>query len=190
MARAASVLPERRSYGQWVAAQTRDDPALRYTPEDARQWSATTVLQTALGGTAFLACEAAGASITLLHGVPVAIAAIATACLLMFVTGLPIAIHAARSGLRLSRLHDHISDLCRFHLPVLCSGGGYHGRGGARGDRIAAAARLYRLRAGGDPGGAIWPERDFTLSGVDTACMDRAAIAAGGIPAGAGRRCA
>ncbi|MCX7283179.1 MAG: ATP-binding protein [Novosphingobium sp.] len=104
MARAASVLPERRAYAQWVSAQTRDDPALRFTPDDARQWSAATVLQTALGGTAFLACEAAGASITLLHGVPVAIAAIATACVLMFVTGLPIAVHAARRGVDIDLL--------------------------------------------------------------------------------------
>lgn len=104
MARSATVVPERRSYNQWVASQTHDDPALRFTPDAARQWSPATVLQTAIGSAGFLACEALGASITLLHGMSISVAAIVTACLLMFVTGLPIAVHAARRGVDIDLL--------------------------------------------------------------------------------------
>ncbi|NLR70231.1 response regulator [Novosphingobium sp. ERN07] len=104
VARSATVVPERRSYNQRVAGQTCSDPALRFTPDAARQWSPGVVLHTALGSTAFLACEAIGASITLLHGVSISVAAILTACLLMFVTGLPIAVHAARRGVDIDLL--------------------------------------------------------------------------------------
>lgn len=99
MPRAATVVPERRSYNQWVAGQTMPDSALRHTAQTSRRWSAGMVLHAAMGAGAFLVCEAIGASITLLYGVHVSVAAIAAACALMFVLGLPIALQAARRGL-------------------------------------------------------------------------------------------
>jgi signal transduction histidine kinase/DNA-binding NarL/FixJ family response regulator/purine-cytosine permease-like protein len=104
MDRAAYVLREKRLYNKWVASQTLEDYALRYTADSARRWSARSVASTAIGATAFLACEAIGASITLTYGFANSVAAIAAAVALMFVVGLPIAYHAARHGLDIDLL--------------------------------------------------------------------------------------
>lgn len=99
MDRAAYVLRGKRLYNKWVATQTLEDCALRYTADSARRWSAGRVANTAIGASAFLACEAIGASITLTYGFSNSVAAIAAAVALMFVIGLPIAYHAAKYGL-------------------------------------------------------------------------------------------
>lgn len=104
MDRAAYVLREKRLYNKWVASQTLEDYALRYTADSARRWSAGQVAGTAIGATAFLACEAIGASITLTYGFANSVAAIAAAVALMFVIGLPIAYHAAKHGLDIDLL--------------------------------------------------------------------------------------
>ena len=59
----------RRQYNQWVANQTLEDYALRFTAKSARRWSATRVANTALGAISFLALEAIGGTITLNYGV-------------------------------------------------------------------------------------------------------------------------
>jgi hypothetical protein len=97
--RAVTIVPERRSYNKWVAGQTLDGHAHRQTAVAARHWPVRTVLVTALGTSASLVCEVIGATITLLYGTDVSIAAILTGCLLMFVASLPIAVEAARKGL-------------------------------------------------------------------------------------------
>ncbi|OAN54351.1 hybrid sensor histidine kinase/response regulator [Sphingobium sp. TCM1] len=104
MDRAAYVLREKRLYNKWVASQTLEDYALRYTADSARRWTAGQVANTAIGATAFLACEAIGASITLTYGFANSVAAIAAAVALMFVIGLPIAYHAAKHGLDIDLL--------------------------------------------------------------------------------------
>jgi hypothetical protein len=50
----------RRQYNQWVANQTLEDYALRFTAKSARRWSAARVANTALGAISFLALEAIG----------------------------------------------------------------------------------------------------------------------------------
>lgn len=100
----ARIVPEKRLYNQWVASQTLEDYALRYTADAARRWTPATVLNTALGASAFLACEAIGATITLLYGSTIALAAIIAACAVMFLVGLPIAAEAARRGLDIDLL--------------------------------------------------------------------------------------
>jgi signal transduction histidine kinase/ActR/RegA family two-component response regulator len=95
---------EKRLYNKWVATQTLEDYALRYTAEAARRWPARTVSGTAIGATAFLACEAIGASITLAYGFANSLAAIAVAMVVMFVVGLPIAYEAAKRGLDIDLL--------------------------------------------------------------------------------------
>jgi hypothetical protein len=55
----------RRQYNQWVANQTLEDYALRFTAKSARRWSAARVANTALGSISFLALEAIGGTITL-----------------------------------------------------------------------------------------------------------------------------
>ena len=55
----------RRDYNSWVANETLEDYALRYTPQSARKWSELRVANTALGGVSFLALEAIGGAIAL-----------------------------------------------------------------------------------------------------------------------------
>ena len=58
----------RRDYNSWVANETLEDYALRYTPQSARKWSELRVANTALGGVSFLALEAIGGAIALNYG--------------------------------------------------------------------------------------------------------------------------
>ncbi len=67
----------RRNYNKWVANQTLEDFALRFTGKAARRWSAGRVANTALGAISFLALEAIGGAITLNYGFINAVAAIA-----------------------------------------------------------------------------------------------------------------
>ena len=53
----------RRNYNKWVANQTLEDFALRFTGKAARRWSAGRVANTALGAISFLALEAIGGAI-------------------------------------------------------------------------------------------------------------------------------
>jgi len=97
------IVRERRQYNQWVASQTLEDYALRYTAGRARK-SSFRIGNTALGPIAFLACEAIGATITISYGFTNAAWAIAAFTLLMFLIGLPIAYYAARYGVDLDLL--------------------------------------------------------------------------------------
>src|SRR3984957_15751603 len=97
MAQPQRIVLERRAYNQWVANQTLEDYALRFTATRARKGSFR-VANTALGAISFLACEAIGGSITLTYGFSNVAAAIMAVCLLSFLLGLPIAYHAARAG--------------------------------------------------------------------------------------------
>ncbi len=93
------IVREKRLYNKWVASQSMEDFALRYTADRARKWTAGRVANTAIGASAFLACEAIGASITLSFGFQNSVAAICSAVVLMFMIGLPIAYYAAKEGL-------------------------------------------------------------------------------------------
>ena len=94
----------RRDYNQWVANQTLEDFALRFTAKRARRWSAGRVGQTAFGAVSFLALEAIGGSITVSYGFVNATAAILVSSLLIFATALPICVHAARAGVDIDLL--------------------------------------------------------------------------------------
>ncbi len=93
-----SVLRERRQYNQWVANQTLEDYALRYTAQGARRWSFGRVTQTALGTISFLVLEAIGGSITISFGFTNAISATLLVGLIIFLISLPITYHAAKQG--------------------------------------------------------------------------------------------
>jgi signal transduction histidine kinase/CheY-like chemotaxis protein len=97
------IVRERRQYNQWVATQTLEDYALRYTADRARK-SSFRVGNTAFGPIAFLACEAIGGAITLAYGFPNALAAIVAFSVLMFAIGLPIAYYAAKYGVDIDLL--------------------------------------------------------------------------------------
>ena len=92
------IVRERREYNQWVADQTLEDYALRFTAKTARRWSPWRVANTALGSISFLALEAIGGTITVAYGFTNAVAAILAVAVLIFAISLPICFYAARDG--------------------------------------------------------------------------------------------
>jgi CRISPR/Cas system CSM-associated protein Csm4 (group 5 of RAMP superfamily) len=99
MATRQRIVRSRREYNQWVANQTLEDYALRFTAKSARKWSAFRVANTALGGISFLALEAIGGTITIGYGFSNAVAAILLVGLLIFAAGSAITLHAMVSTL-------------------------------------------------------------------------------------------
>ncbi len=97
------IIRERRQYNQWVASETLEDYALRFTASGARR-SMFRVGNTAFGPIAFLACEAIGGAITLSYGFTNAASAIVSFCVLMFMIGVPICVYAARYGVDIDLL--------------------------------------------------------------------------------------
>lgn len=104
MAARQRIIPIRRQYNRWVADETLEDYALRFTAKSARRWSQERVAQTAIGAISFLALEAIGGAITLSYGTVNAVAAIFVASLAMLVVGWPIARTAARHGVDIDLL--------------------------------------------------------------------------------------
>lgn len=98
------IVPARRRYNQWVADETLEDYALRFTAKSARRWSSVRVGNTALGAVSFLALEAIGGAITLSYGFENALAATLVVSVLLLLTGLPIAYYAAREGVDIDLL--------------------------------------------------------------------------------------
>ncbi len=97
------IVRERRQYNQWVASQTLEDYALRYTAGRARK-SSFRVGNTAFGPIAFLACEAIGGALTIAYGFPNTAWAILAFSVLMFAIGLPICYYAAKYGVDIDLL--------------------------------------------------------------------------------------
>ena len=98
------VVRVRRNYNKWVANQTLEDYALRFTAKSARKWSSLRVANTAIGAISFLALEAIGGAITVNYGVANAVSAILVVGGLIFLTGLPIAYYAATYGVDIDLL--------------------------------------------------------------------------------------
>ena len=94
----------RRDYNAWVADESMEDYALRYTPRSFRKWSELRVANTAFGAVSFLALEAIGGAIALNYGFTNALWAILTVGLITFLTGLPISYYAARYGVDMDLL--------------------------------------------------------------------------------------
>ncbi len=86
----------RRQYNQWVATESLEDYALRYSPESFRKWSSFVIGNTAIGSISFLALEAIGAALLLDYGFSNAFWGIVFASLIIFMTGIPIAYYCAR----------------------------------------------------------------------------------------------
>lgn len=99
------VVKPRRDYNGWVARESMEDYALRFTPRSFRQWSGLRVAQTAFGGAAsFLILEAVGATLLVQYGfVNAALAILATAAVIAL-AGWPISVYAARHGLDMDLL--------------------------------------------------------------------------------------
>ena len=104
MDQAQTATRARRTYNRWVANETLEDFALRFTARRARKWSAARVANTSIGSISFLALEAIGAALTLSYGFANAVTAILVVGTILVLTGLPIAYHAARTGVDIDLL--------------------------------------------------------------------------------------
>ncbi|GAB3773688.1 ATP-binding protein [Ramlibacter monticola] len=98
------VVKVRRDYNSWVASETMEDYALRYTPQRFRKWSTWRVANTAFGAASFLILEAVGATLLVQYGFANAFWAIVATGLIIFLAGLPISICAARHGVDMDLL--------------------------------------------------------------------------------------
>ena len=98
------IVRVRRNYNQWVANQTLEDYALRFTAKTARKWSSLRVANTAIGAVSFLALEAIGGSITVNYGFTNATGAILVVGAVIFLTSVPIAYYASTYGVDIDLL--------------------------------------------------------------------------------------
>ncbi len=98
------VVKARRDYNTWVANETLEDYALRFTPRRWRKWSESRVANTAFGAAAFLVLEAVGATLLVNYGFLNAALAILATGLIIFLAGLPVSVYAARHGLDMDLL--------------------------------------------------------------------------------------
>jgi purine-cytosine permease-like protein len=83
-------------FRRWAARESIEDYSLRYAPTTFRRWTPVVVASTALGGIAYLADYAIGASVVLTNGMPSALVGILLAAAVIFVTGIPIAYYSAK----------------------------------------------------------------------------------------------
>lgn len=99
------IVKVRRDYNSWVARETLEDYALRFTPRSFRRWSVWRVAQTAFGGAAsFLVLEAIGATMLVQAGFVNAFWAILATGLIIALAGWPISVYAARFGVDMDLL--------------------------------------------------------------------------------------
>ena len=131
MATRQRIVRSRREYNQWVANQTLEDYALRFTAKSARKWSAARVANTALGAISFLALEAIGGDDhPELRRSPTPSRPSWSSALMIFACGAADRYYAARGRrrhrsahprrrLRLYRIDDHVAHLRHVHLHLL-----------------------------------------------------------------------
>ena len=98
------IVKIRRDYNKWVADETIEDYALRFTPRSFRKWSVFRVANTAFGAISFLVLEAIGGTIAVNYGFENAFWAIVAIGLIIFATGLPISYYAAHHGVDMDLL--------------------------------------------------------------------------------------
>jgi len=98
------IIKVRRDYNSWVASETMEDYALRFTPQRFRRWSEWRVANTAFGAASFLILEAVGATLLVKYGFTNAFWAIVATGLIIFMAGLPISVYAARYGVDMDLL--------------------------------------------------------------------------------------
>jgi signal transduction histidine kinase/CheY-like chemotaxis protein len=98
------VVKARRDYNTWVANETIEDYALRFTPRSFRKWSEFRVANMAFGDAAFLVLEAVGATLLVSYGFVNAALAVLVTGLIIFLAGLPVSHYAARYGVDMDLL--------------------------------------------------------------------------------------
>jgi signal transduction histidine kinase/CheY-like chemotaxis protein/purine-cytosine permease-like protein len=98
------IVKIRRDYNTWVANESIEDYALRFTPRSFRKWSIFRVSNTALSAISFLVLEAIGGTIAVNYGMINALWAILAVGVIIFFTALPISFYAAKYGLDMDLL--------------------------------------------------------------------------------------
>jgi len=94
----------KRRYSKLVGNPVLEDYSLRYAPSSFRRWSEYAVATAALGGIAYLADFAIGASIMVTAGFTSAVWAILLAAITIFVTGIPISYYCAKYNIDMDLL--------------------------------------------------------------------------------------
>ncbi len=94
----------KRTFGRLVDDPVLEDYSLRYAPSTFRRWSEFTVASAALGGIAYLADFAIGASIAITYGFTNALIAILLAAVVIFLTSVPIAYYSAKYSIDMDLL--------------------------------------------------------------------------------------
>ena len=98
------IVKFRRDYNKWVADESLEDYALRFTSRTSRKWSELQVANTAFGAASFLVLEAIGATIFLNYGFVNAFWAFMAIGLIILLTSLPISYYAAKYGVDMDLL--------------------------------------------------------------------------------------
>lgn len=98
------IVKVRRDYNTWVANESIEDYALRFTPSAFRKWSIFRVSNTALSAISFLVLEAIGGTMAVNYGAVNSLWAILAVGLIIFLTALPISFYAAKYGLDMDLL--------------------------------------------------------------------------------------
>ncbi|CTQ00267.1 membrane hypothetical protein [Klebsiella variicola] len=172
--------------------ETLEDYTLRYAPLSFRRWGPGVVAVTALGGIAYLADFSIGASIGMAWGTSNAIYSILVAALVIFLTGIPLAITAARYNIDLDLITRSagfgyfgsvITSIIfvRLHLYLLRPRRLDHGPGAAGGPRDPAVGGVSDRHPDGAPAGGLWHESPDPPAGMDHPAVAGADGGAGGV---------
>ncbi|MDI9261128.1 purine-cytosine permease family protein [Alicyclobacillus sendaiensis] len=94
----------KRTFNRWVQNPVLEDYALRYAPKSFRRWSEWTVMNSALGGIAYMADFAIGGSVVLAYGFANAVTSILVVAAIIFLTGIPIAYYSAKYNIDMDLL--------------------------------------------------------------------------------------
>jgi signal transduction histidine kinase/CheY-like chemotaxis protein len=100
----ATVDASRRQYNKWVADESIEDYALRYSPASFRKWSPAVIGTTMIGTNSALSYEAIGALLLLDYGYTNAIWAMVFAAIIIFAVGLPICHYSAKHSIDMDLL--------------------------------------------------------------------------------------
>ncbi len=98
------VEKNRRQYNQWVANESIEDYALRYSPQSFRKWSPATLGMTMVGTNSALSYEAIGALLLLDFGFGNAMWALLFTAIVLFAVSLPICQYATRHNIDMDLL--------------------------------------------------------------------------------------
>ena len=99
-----AVDQSRRQYNQWVANESVEDYALRYSPSGFRKWSPTILARTLIGTNSALSYEAIGALLLLDFGFANAMWALVFCGVVIFAVSLPICNYSAKHNIDMDLL--------------------------------------------------------------------------------------